>query len=95
MTLAEIIENLDDFEEADTIYAAAPWTPDSNAVVATEPEAGDLPLVARELGLKYFLEILIAREVLTGCAAALGHELPLAQQVEQVIYYALNDAYLD
>jgi hypothetical protein len=40
MTLADVIERLDDLDELATIYAQSPWSAGSRAVVAVEPEGG-------------------------------------------------------
>jgi hypothetical protein len=84
MTLAEVIDRLDDLDGAATIYAERPWAGESRAVVAVEREDGLPPPEAA--GLEYFLEVDLARE-----AAELATS---AERLKSVIYYAENDAYL-
>jgi predicted secreted protein len=84
MTLADVIEHLDDLDESATIYAQSPWSAESRAVVAVEPEGGLPP--AEAAGLEYFLEVNVARDI-----AALASS---AACLDSVIYYAENDAYL-
>ena len=66
MTLLEAVRDLDSLDEGSTIYAAEPWAEGSQAIVASEPDAGGLPAEAQKLGLKYFLEVFVAREFLEG-----------------------------
>jgi hypothetical protein len=41
--ISDIIENLATFGDEGTIYACEPWTENSNAIVAQEPDEGGLP----------------------------------------------------
>jgi hypothetical protein len=92
MTLLDIISNLDDFDEAATIYAKAPWRCDAVAVVAREPGEGGLPEEAKRLGFDYFLEVFIARDFLEDWMPSC-QSLPTPQEkCDRVIQYAMNDA---
>lgn len=64
MTLLKVIQELDTLDKENTIYAAKPWTENSIAIVLPEPETGEIPQKADELGLKYFSEVFIAHEFL-------------------------------
>lgn len=92
MKLIEIIEKLDSFSDEDTIYAAEPWSEKCQAVVETEPPSGGLPEKAQELGLKYFLEVFLAREFLEGWIANLQAEPSLQDKCQRLIQYAVTDA---
>ncbi len=92
MTLIEVVKNLSDLDESDTIYVAEPWTENSKAIVAPEPASGGLPTEAAALGLKYFLEVSVAREFLEGWTGALGAEPTVRAKVERLAQYAINDA---
>lgn len=88
MTLLGVIGNLGGLDDADTIYAKVPWSSDSLAVVAREPAEGGVPEEATGLGLAYFLEVSIAREVLDGLPW-----LPTPEtKCERIIHYAVHDA---
>lgn len=76
MTLVEAIESLATLAEEGTIYAAEPWARTSTAVVAREPEYGTLPPEAGEQGLKYFLEVFIARDFIEDWSASLDTVAP-------------------
>lgn len=92
MKLLNIVTNLSTFPAEATIYAESPWKPESKAIVAAEPETGELPLEARKNGLQYFLEISIAKDFIEGW---LGHqkEVPsIEQQCQRLIHYATYDA---
>ena len=90
MTLLEAVESLDLLDGQTTIYAAEPWTTTSQTIVAEEPKGGDLPVAVREAGLKYFLEVFIAREVLEDWIT--DSEPTLQDKCVRLIQYARNDA---
>jgi hypothetical protein len=88
MTLLEIIQNLAAYDNEWTIYAAEPWTPISHAIVAFEPDSGELPSETKSLGLKYLLEVFIAREFLADLDGTLSPE----ERCHRIIRYAIDDA---
>ncbi len=92
MTLIETIRDLDAVDIGSTIYAAEPWTEQSTAIVAPEPQSGEPPERARQLGLKYFLEVAIARTFLEGWISNLGAEPTLTERCARLIQYAVTDA---
>jgi hypothetical protein len=92
MTLFEIIRDINKFDEAGTIYVKEPWTCDSTAIVAIEPDSGGLPKEAESLGLDYFIEVVIARDFLSDWVAALCIAPSTREQCERLIKYAINDA---
>jgi hypothetical protein len=83
---------LGSLEGAATIYAAKPWSPDSLAIVASAPEQGGLPTDVRQLDLKYFLEVDIARDFLGDWSASLETEPTLDAKCARLIQYATFDA---
>jgi hypothetical protein len=92
MKLLEIIEGLNSFDRKETIYASLPWTMNSDAIVTMEPESGGLPPEAEKLGMKYFLEVFIAKDFLDDWKASLGAKPTIEQECSRVIQYAINDA---
>jgi hypothetical protein len=92
MKLIEAIRELESLDEGNTIYAEVPWTSNSEVITASEPEAGGLPLEAQKLGLRYFLEVFVAREFLEGWLSNLDAQPTLQQKCERLISYAMNDA---
>jgi hypothetical protein len=92
MTLLEMTEKLGQLDREHTIYAAKPWTPESLAVVAEEPQRGGRPPEAVERGLAYFLEVAIARDFLTDWQASLRQKVSLRECCQRLIGYATNDA---
>lgn len=91
-TLIDIVTNLSAFDEQLTIYVAKPWTCDSLAVVAREPDEGGLPLEAESCGAVYFIEVFIAKEFLEGWLASEARRIPAREQCERLIHYAIYDA---
>ncbi|HXC36679.1 MAG TPA: hypothetical protein VNV43_12440 [Candidatus Acidoferrales bacterium] len=92
MKLIEVIRDLDALDDESTIYAAKPWTEDSEVIVAHEPESGGVPAEVERLSLEYFLEVLIAREFLEGWLGNLDAQPTLQQKCARVIKYAITDA---
>lgn len=92
MNLREAIRDLDSFDVEGTIYAARPWNEKSTAIVALEPISGSQPEEAERLGLEYFLEIFIAREILDMWISS-GNEPPtLEEKCSRLIAYAIDDS---
>lgn len=92
MTLAQAVGRLSELDADDTIYAAEPWTENSNVIVAAEPPAGGLPAQAAERGLTYFLEVFIANDFLEDWKKSLPQTPTLPAMCERLIAYAVNDA---
>jgi hypothetical protein len=91
MKLIELVRDLDALDERSTIYASQPWAETSEAIVAYEPEAGGMPAEAQPLGLKYFLEVFIARDFIKGWAANCDTQPTLQQKCARLIAYAVSD----
>jgi hypothetical protein len=90
-TLRGVVRNLATLDPDDTIYVTKPWSANSTAVVALEPEDGSLPVGAQKQGAVYFLEVFIAKEVLDGFSAYLGRSPSEEEEMERVIEYAVYD----
>jgi hypothetical protein len=91
-TLKNIVTELGSLDDAATIYAAEPWTSESEAIVAHEPPAGGLPKEASESGLKYFIEVAMARDFLDGWIASLDQSPSAQEKCDRLIRYAVTDA---
>lgn len=96
MTLAEIVENLPNIDDILTIYIDKEVEPSplSRAtVVFVDPDENALP--AEVVGMKYLLEVHLARDVLEVWQEWRDGRRPTTQEkCEAIIYYAENDAYL-
>jgi hypothetical protein len=92
LRLGDVIDRLSEFDSEDTIYASEPWTENSEAVVAREPDEGGLPSDALHAGTKYFLEVGIANEVMQDWVASLNERPEPSAVCRRVIDYAINDA---
>jgi hypothetical protein len=92
MTLRDVIARLDQFEDDETIFAESA-TPTARAVVGTEARDGSPPSTA--VGLRYLLEVAVAREAVDVWRAWRPGQRPtLDDKLAAVIYYAENDAWL-
>lgn len=94
MTLAEILNGIEEQDPEATIYAegGAAATAASRAVAAVEPDDGSVPAEAE--GLHYLLEVSLARDVLAVWQNWRDGAVPTTdQKVEAVTYNAKNDAY--
>jgi hypothetical protein len=87
-----VIHRLSELDNEDTIYASEPWVEQSEAMVAREPDEGGLPLEASDAGMKYFLEVSIARHFVEDWLASLDEPPTPATVCQRVIDYAINDA---
>jgi len=92
MTLTDVINQLDNFDSDDTIYAKKPWIPDTEVVIATEPEDGGLPDQAAKINAEYFLEIFLAEEFLESLLSSFDQKPSIKDQCLRLIQYAENDA---
>jgi len=92
MKLLDAIRDLDPLDRESTIYAAKPWTESSEAIVAREPESGGTPNEAERFGLKYFIEVFVARDFLEGWLGNLDAPPTLQQKCARLIKYAATDA---
>jgi hypothetical protein len=90
--LGDVVKRLASLDQEATIYAAEPWTSESAAVVAAEPESGAVPEPAGREGLKYFLEVFLACEFLDGWESTLGRAPSDEERCERLIRYAIDDA---
>ncbi|MFG1172768.1 hypothetical protein AAFN90_04055 [Erwiniaceae bacterium CAU 1747] len=94
VTLTDIINQLSSFDSDDTIYARQPWTPDSEAIVATEPDDGGLPDKVAKINAEYFIEIFLADQFLKGWLLSHDKKLAVKDQCRRLVQYAENDARL-
>ena len=87
LKLRDVVDQIDDFDDELTVYAAPEWTPESAVIVAREPDGGGVPPEAQTEGMRYFLEIFIVKEVLEGL-----QELDVDGKTRRLIRYAITDA---
>jgi hypothetical protein len=90
VTLIQVIRDFDFLDQQSTVFAAKPWTADSQAIVARVPDGGGLPEEAQELGLTYFLEVAVARKHLRAWAKGRGRDATLQEQCARLIQYAIT-----
>jgi hypothetical protein len=90
--LLDIVRLLPSLDSDLTIYAVKPWTCESTAVVAPEPDDGGVPSEAQRNGAVYFIEVFIATEFLEGWLESEGRKASAREQCERLIQYAVNDA---
>jgi hypothetical protein len=96
MTLREAIQRLAEFDNDATIYVQGvpeSWTPESDAGVGVEDVEAEVESLPPEAdGRTYFLEVAVAKEVLSGWTGNLDHAPTLGETVERLINYARYDA---
>ncbi len=91
MKLIDVIARLKEFDPDKTIYAAEPWTPESEVQIEHEPQEENLLRNSTGNVLAYFLEIFIAVEFSEDWVA-LNPEISNLALCERLIQYAINDA---
>jgi hypothetical protein len=89
--LRDAIGKLASLDQDATIYAAEPWTAESSAIVAIEPDSGGIPEDASRLGLRYFLEVSEARDFLEGWESTLGRSPTEQERWDRLIRYVIDD----
>lgn len=87
VTLRELLIDLPEDDAEETIYAARPWTADSEAV--TLPDESD------PAGLAYLLEVELAVEAIDVWQEWHGRSATPDDRCRAVIHYATHDAYLE
>lgn len=92
LKLSEIVERLGSLDPENTIYATEPWSCDSLAVVAREPDDGGVPPEAAHIAASYFLEVFIAMEFLEDWQQYVAPRASRRELCERLIAYAVNDA---
>lgn len=93
MTIREAVARLSDYDDEDhLIFAAKPWTADSEAMIVVTPDDNSEPEDVKGTNLKYLLETFIAIEVIEDFESGLGREPSLEEKVARVIEYSINDA---
>ncbi len=88
MDLFHILLNIHLFNANEIIYAAEPWTPESEAQVILEPAEGILRIVSDDLIFEYFLDIASARKLLHNSQHS---NLCMRDQCLHIIEYALRN----
>ena len=89
-TLLDLVENIDELNDEDVIFVRTEWSPRSEAALFKLTEDLRVPDEPKQLGLKYFLEVAVAREVLEGFASK--PEATSIEKAERLIHYAILDA---
>jgi hypothetical protein len=90
--LAEIVGRLSEFDAEATIFASEPWSDESSAMVARGSSEGGPPAEGKAIGLKYFLEISVAKEFAEDWTATLNNPPSNHSLCERLITYAIDDA---
>lgn len=91
MKLIEVIKNIDSYDVDMTIYAAKPWSSDSEVVVDFEPEEGGLP-ESLPANVDYFLEVFIAKDFISDWISMMSSKPSLDAICDRLIEYAINDS---
>ena len=92
LRLGDLVQTLPELDVEHTIYARAPWSENSEAIVAAENADGRPPGAAVQAGLQYFLEVSVAREFIEDWSASLTGRATTSATVQRLIKYAENDA---
>ncbi|MBG6066358.1 hypothetical protein [Micromonospora ureilytica] len=89
-SLLQLIERLAELPDDATLYAARPWSPESDAVAAIEGPGGESPTE-----LPHLLEVELAREAVDVWSEWRKGRRPTAGNAcAAVIHYATHDAYM-
>lgn len=90
MNLLEVLLNIEEYSDEETIYAVKDWTVASDTIVMVEPDDGALEFTVDRRVYSYFLEVFLIKELLSDLSEK--NELPLEGKALRIIQYASNDA---
>lgn len=89
MDLFQILLNIHDYQDDQTIYVIEPWLLESQALVLTEPHDGLIQVRYNNSIFEYFLEVLLVKELLADLES---QNLCIRDQCQRIIEYAIYDA---
>ncbi len=90
--LVEVLDSLDDLDEASCVFARKPWGLDALATIGSLTDDFRVPAKIANEGFEYFLEIHVAKELLEVLE---DREPTLQERRHLLLYYAENDAFPD
>lgn len=90
MKLVDVVRQLQKWDAESTIYARPPWSPATEAQLAVQ--GSDDEKRANAQGLRYFMEVSIARDFLDDWRTTQELRPSDTQACERLIEYATNDA---
>ncbi|CAM4247128.1 hypothetical protein [Acinetobacter pragensis] len=89
MDLFQILLNINDFKDSETIYAVEPWTLESKAAVIQEPAKVIMQFADSSAVFDYFLEIYLVKALFKNTE---NQNLCMREQCQRIIEYALHNA---
>jgi hypothetical protein len=90
MTLTDAVRQLDALDDGKVMCVRQPWSADAECMLVELGEDMRVPAQVEQAGLKYFLEVHVAKEVL----GVFGdNPTALEDRVRLLLYYGENDAY--
>jgi hypothetical protein len=90
--LADILDSIESLSDAHRIFVHRPWTLESLATVGPLTDDSRVPQVMVNEGFHYFLEISLAKELLSDFADRLTN---LRKRRDLIFHYSEYDAYPD
>jgi hypothetical protein len=90
MTLIDAVRQIGALDGDLAIYAQHPWNPNSDARLAIEGSEEEAK--AKAAGLRYFIEVFIARDFLEDWRASIKKPVSDVECCERLVEYATNDA---
>ena len=89
MDLFQVLLNINDFKDSETIYAVEPWTLESKAAVIQEPAKVIMQFADSSAVFDYFLEIYLVKALFKNTE---NQNLCMREQCQRIIEYALHNA---
>jgi hypothetical protein len=90
--LVDILDSLEGLSDDHCIFVHKPWTLESLATVGPLTDDGRVPQTMINDGFHYFLEICLAKELLSDFSDRLT---TLQKRRNLILHYALHDAFPD
>lgn len=88
MDLFQVLLNIHDFKDDETIYAVEPWTLESEAQVILEPAEGVIQIKSGHFVFEYFLEVNLVKNILQNNQSS---NLCMREQCLHMIEYVINN----
>lgn len=89
MNLFQVLLNIHDYKDDETVYVVEPWSLESETKVITEPYHGLIQVQHDQLIFEYFLEVALIKTIF---ATLESHNVCIQEQCQRIIEYAIKNA---
>jgi hypothetical protein len=91
-TLLDLTKHIEDLDDQAVLFVKEPWSPTSEAALYRLGDDYAIPPEPQQMGFKYFIEVDIAKEFISGWLQNLNSTPSAEETCGRLIHYALHDA---